>query len=131
MAMINNISNQESIHRWSSPTLNTSLHSTLPTTSNLNFNHSSESIQPSHSALGLFLGFFCFITVFGNGLVIYAIVQERYLKSGMSQSFLLITMLQSENHLDESGDELVFYESFSFPSGFLHQMKSFLSCSIL
>jgi hypothetical protein len=49
-------------------------------------NHSSietkQDIQLSYSALGIFLSFFCFITVFGNGLVIYAIVQERYLKSG-------------------------------------------------
>lgn len=37
--------------------------------------------QLSYSALGIFLSLFCFITVFGNGLVIYAIVQERYLKS--------------------------------------------------
>ncbi|CAF3447813.1 unnamed protein product [Rotaria socialis] len=40
-----------------------------------------QNIQLHHSGLGIFLTFFCFITVFGNGLVIYAIVQERYLKS--------------------------------------------------
>jgi hypothetical protein len=31
----------------------------------------------------IFLSFFCIITVFGNGLVIYAVIQERYLKSGL------------------------------------------------
>ena len=31
----------------------------------------------------VFLSCFCFVTVFGNGLVIYAVIQERYLKSGM------------------------------------------------
>ena len=30
-----------------------------------------------------FLSCFCFVTVFGNGLVLYAVLQERYLKSGM------------------------------------------------
>ncbi|CAF0902633.1 unnamed protein product [Rotaria sordida] len=40
-----------------------------------------QNIQLGHSALGIFLTLFCFITVFGNGLVIYAVVQERYLKS--------------------------------------------------
>ncbi|CAF0974475.1 unnamed protein product, partial [Didymodactylos carnosus] len=35
----------------------------------------------NHPAVGVFLSLFCFITVFGNGLVIYAISQERYLKS--------------------------------------------------
>ena len=42
-----------------------------------------QNIQLKHLALGVFLSFFCFITVFGNGLVIYAVVQERYLKSGI------------------------------------------------
>ncbi|CAF0811279.1 unnamed protein product, partial [Didymodactylos carnosus] len=35
----------------------------------------------NHPVIGVFLALFCFITVFGNGLVIYAISQERYLKS--------------------------------------------------
>lgn len=48
---------------------------------------STQTNQLSYSALGIFLSLFCFITVFGNGLVIYAIVQERYLKSGNSISY--------------------------------------------
>ncbi|CAF0975118.1 unnamed protein product [Adineta ricciae] len=40
-----------------------------------------ERVQLNSLPLGIFLSLFCFITVFGNGLVIYAIVQERYLKS--------------------------------------------------
>ncbi len=49
---------------------------------NISFLETKQNIQLSHSILGIFLSLFCFITVFGNGLVIYAIVQERYLKSG-------------------------------------------------
>jgi hypothetical protein len=52
------------------------------TTVNISSTEITPNIQLSHSALGIFLSIFCFITVFGNGLVIYAIVQERYLKSG-------------------------------------------------
>lgn len=83
----------------STTALPTFLHSTS-TTKNVSFlvhpiNHSDDTLanrsalgstQPihlSHSALGIFLSLFCFITVFGNGLVIYAIIQERYLKSGL------------------------------------------------
>lgn len=51
--------------------------------SNLSNSEPAQAIHFSQSALCIFLSFFCFITVFGNALVIYAIIQERYLKSGM------------------------------------------------
>lgn len=54
-----------------------------PTISNISSIEIKQNIQLSNSALGIFLALFCFITVFGNGLVIYAVVQERYLKSGI------------------------------------------------
>jgi nucleoside recognition membrane protein YjiH len=40
-------------------------------------------IDLTSSITCIFLSFFCLITVFGNGLVIYAVIQERYLKSGL------------------------------------------------
>jgi len=71
-----------------STTINTIIQSNNNNHSNYTFNNISlieteQNIQLSNLALGIFLSFFCFITVFGNGLVIYAIVQERYLKSGI------------------------------------------------
>ncbi len=68
--------------------INTIIQSNNTNHSNHTFNNNSsietkQNIQLNHLALGIFLSFFCFITVFGNGLVIYAIVQERYLKSGI------------------------------------------------
>jgi hypothetical protein len=69
-------------------TINTIIQPNSNNRSNHTYNNISSietkpNIQLSHLALGIFLSFFCFITVFGNGLVIYAIVQERYLKSGI------------------------------------------------
>lgn len=61
---------------------NNQLHSNQTFNNNLSNIETKQTIQLSHTALGIFLSLFCFITVFGNGLVIYAIVQERYLKSG-------------------------------------------------
>jgi hypothetical protein len=70
-----------------STTITTIIQSNQPNRSNstiynISFLETKQNIQLSHSILGIFLSLFCFITVFGNGLVIYAIVQERYLKSG-------------------------------------------------
>ncbi len=71
-----------------STTINTILQSNSTTNrfnyilKNISSIETKHNIQLSYSALGIFLSLFCFITVFGNGLVIYAIVQERYLKSG-------------------------------------------------
>lgn len=49
-------------------------------------NQSFEEIKHTLSFTVVFLSFilscFCIITVFGNALVIYAVLQERYLKSG-------------------------------------------------
>ena len=60
------------------------------TSTNLSSIETKQHIQLNYPALGIFLSFFCFITVFGNGLVIYAIVQERYLKSGRIDFFIII-----------------------------------------
>ena len=57
-----------------------------PTIHNLSSEEQDHHVHINHSALGIFLSLFCFITVFGNGLVIYAIVQERYLKSGRKKN---------------------------------------------
>lgn len=40
-------------------------------------------IDITSSILIIILCIFCVITVCGNGLVIYAVIQERYLKSGI------------------------------------------------
>ncbi|CAF3357335.1 unnamed protein product [Rotaria socialis] len=40
-----------------------------------------QSIDLTNSILALILSCFCMITIFGNALVIYAVIQERYLKS--------------------------------------------------
>ncbi|UJR31494.1 hypothetical protein I4U23_018983 [Adineta vaga] len=66
---INTIIQSNQYHQLNSTNENTSLHTTK------------ENAQLTNLTLGIFLSLFCFITVFGNGLVIYAIVQERYLKS--------------------------------------------------
>jgi hypothetical protein len=68
--------------------LNNNLHLNY-TIDNISSIETKENIQLSNSALGIFLSLFCFITVFGNGLVIYAIVQERYLKSGIYRCFTI------------------------------------------
>jgi hypothetical protein len=59
------------------------------TINNLSSTEIRQNIQLSSVALGLFLSLFCIITIFGNCLVIFAIVQERYLKSGMLFVFTL------------------------------------------
>ena len=78
----------------------TTIHTIIQSNNNHNNNYSNynnnnissteikQNIQLNHPALGIFLSLFCFITVFGNGLVIYAIVQERYLKSGIYYSYI-------------------------------------------
>jgi len=97
MQVANNLTTQNLFLTLTSTTINTIIQS-----NNNNNNHSNQTfnnissvatkpnIQLSHTALGIFLSFFCFITVFGNGLVIYAIVQERYLKSGRTILLLYI-----------------------------------------
>jgi len=88
MQVANNLTTQNLFLTLTSTTINTIIQSNNNNNhSNQTFNNISsiatkQNIQLSHTALGIFLSFFCFITVFGNGLVIYAIVQERYLKSG-------------------------------------------------
>jgi hypothetical protein len=90
MQVANNLTTQNLFLTLTSTTINTIIQSNNNNNNNrLNqtFNNISSietkpNIQLSNTALGIFLSFFCFITVFGNGLVIYAIVQERYLKSG-------------------------------------------------
>ncbi|CAF1057133.1 unnamed protein product [Adineta steineri] len=70
-----------------SSTINTIIQSNNNNRSNYTSNNissieqSQKNTQLTNLPLGIFLSLFCFITVFGNGLVIYAIVQERYLKS--------------------------------------------------
>ena len=71
-----NYSPSSNQHRFTSPNRSD------PTIHNLSLTEQDHHVHINHSALGIFLSLFCFITVFGNGLVIYAIVQERYLKSG-------------------------------------------------
>jgi hypothetical protein len=41
-----------------------------------------QTIDLTHLILSFILSLFCIITVCGNILVIYAVIQERYLKSG-------------------------------------------------
>ncbi len=50
---------------------------------NISFEESKQTINLTSLLLSIFLSCFCIITVFGNGLVIYAVIQERYLKSGI------------------------------------------------
>jgi len=87
MQVANNLTRHNLFLSLISTTINTIIQSNTNNRSNHTFDNISsgeikQNIQLSHPALGIFLSFFCFITVFGNGLVIYAIVQERYLKSG-------------------------------------------------
>jgi hypothetical protein len=49
---------------------------------NISFEENKEIINLTSLLLSIFLSCFCIITIFGNALVIYAVVQERYLKSG-------------------------------------------------
>jgi hypothetical protein len=49
---------------------------------NISFEETKQSIHFTLVLLSLFLSCFCIVTVFGNALVIYAVIQERYLKSG-------------------------------------------------
>ena len=96
MQVANNLTTQNLFLTLTSTTINTIIQSNNNNNySNQTFNNISsiatkQNIQLSHTALGIFLSFFCFITVFGNGLVIYAIVQERYLKSGRTILLLYI-----------------------------------------
>lgn len=83
MQVITSTLASELIHSLTSSTVTLITNQSLTTIStNLTSSISTHTNQVSYSALGIFLVLFCFITVFGNGLVIYAIVQERYLKSG-------------------------------------------------
>lgn len=52
------------------------------TSSNISLNKTKQNIDFTNTILVIFLCFFCIITIFGNALVIYAVIQERYLKSG-------------------------------------------------
>lgn len=66
---------------------------------NIFLNNSSDNLHQSAQLwiliLSCFLSCFCIITVLGNVLVIYAVIQERYLKSGMSKRKGLQTERQS------------------------------------
>ncbi len=55
--------------------------------SNISFEETNQTINLPIYILSVFLICFCLITVFGNALVIYAVIQERYLKSGISQVY--------------------------------------------
>ncbi|CAF2621179.1 unnamed protein product [Rotaria sp. Silwood2] len=48
---------------------------------NISLHESKQYIGLTNLILIIFLCCFCIITVFGNALVIYAVIQERYLKS--------------------------------------------------
>ncbi|CAF1093903.1 unnamed protein product [Rotaria sordida] len=48
---------------------------------NIFFYETKQNIDFTNLILAIFLCLFCIITIFGNGLVIYAVIQERYLKS--------------------------------------------------
>ena len=56
----------------------------LNNSSNFSFEETNQTISLTIYTLSILLICFCLITVFGNALVIYAVVQERYLKSGIS-----------------------------------------------
>lgn len=83
-------------------TITTILQSTSTThylnhpTKNLSTIDTKQTVQLTYSFLGIFLSLFCFITVVGNGLVIYAIVQERYLKSGRKSSLKFICLYETK-----------------------------------
>ncbi|CAF2703735.1 unnamed protein product [Rotaria sp. Silwood2] len=82
MSIAINSTTQELFLNLTSTTIRTIIQSnTNHTINNISSLDIKQNIDLSHLALGIFLTFFCFITVFGNGLVIYAVVQERYLKS--------------------------------------------------
>jgi hypothetical protein len=74
---------------------------TIQNLSNNSLNISSEELKQNvnltHFIISIFLSFFCVITVFGNALVIYAVVQERYLKSGMEIDYIYSEFF-SEGH---------------------------------
>jgi hypothetical protein len=50
---------------------------------NISFEENKQIFNLSILSIVIFLSCFCIITVFGNALVIYAVIQERYLKSGI------------------------------------------------
>ena len=68
---------------------------------NIFLNNSSDNLHQSAQLwillLSFFLSCFCIITVLGNALVIYAVIQERYLKSGMLKRKGLQTERQSSS----------------------------------
>jgi hypothetical protein len=55
---------------------------------NISFEETKQTINLTIFILSIFLSCFCLITVFGNALVIYAVIQERYLKSGIKEKCL-------------------------------------------
>ena len=55
-----------------------------------------------------FLSCFCLLTVIGNGLVIYAVVQERYLKSGLCDNRLGSAPSWDRTPLRESFSDRIF-----------------------
>jgi hypothetical protein len=57
---------------------------------NISFQETKQTHNLSTFILAIFLSCFCIITVFGNALVIYAVIKERYLKSGKQKIFNLI-----------------------------------------
>jgi len=50
---------------------------------NISFEENRQIINLTSLLFSIFLSGFCIITIFGNALVIYAVIQERYLKSGI------------------------------------------------
>jgi len=86
MQVANNLTTQHLFLSFTS----TVTHTIIQSNHNQNYSNNNissieikQNIQLHYPVLGIFLSFFCFITVIGNGLVIYAIIQERYLKSGI------------------------------------------------
>lgn len=56
------------------------------TSRNISLEPAEHTVSLTLIILSLFLSCFCIITVLGNALVIYAVLQERYLKSGRKKS---------------------------------------------
>ena len=50
---------------------------------NIFIHEANQTINSTDLILCIILSLFCIITIFGNVLVIYAVIQERYLKSGI------------------------------------------------
>ena len=61
---------------------------------NISSNGTKQNSDSNNLTISIFLSCFCIITIFGNGLVIFAVIKERYLKTGMSNIEVLFSLVK-------------------------------------